>query len=189
MANSKALLDKNKLVEEIKKEFDEETVSRISKETKFVQRKSKLSAMDFLILCVFAHQKNENISLEGLSAELMQTGVCITKQSLQERFNDQASSFIEKMLGDLLLQKLHFPAIVPHRVFGRIIIGDSTVFQLPESFASRYRGSGGGASNAAIKIQYSYDLLSHSLHAMLVEEGIKPDVNMDLGEVKKTIYG
>jgi len=189
MVNSKALLDKTKLLEEIKKYFDEEKINRIARETKFVQRERKLGAMNFFCLCVFAHQKDENISLEGLLAELIKEGVDIAKQSLQERFNDKASFFMERLLGDLLSQKLNLPAIIPHPDFKRIIIGDSTVFQLPEIFASQYRGSGGGASNAAVKIQYTYDLLSQSLHSIVVEEGVKSDVNMDLGEVKKTIYG
>jgi len=187
MANSKALPDKNKLVEEIEKYFDKNVVNQIAKETRFVQRQSKLSGMDFFFLCVFSHQKDEAISLEGLCAELMREGTSITKQSLQDRFNDDASAFMEKMATRILSQKLDLPPIIPHPVFGRIIIGDSTVFQLPETFTHKYRGSGGGASNAAVKIQYGYDLLSQSIHVMLVEQGVNPDCNMCLGEVKKTI--
>jgi hypothetical protein len=189
MVNSKALPDKNSLVAEIEKYFDQQTVKQIAKETRFVQRQSKLSGMDFFFLCVFAHQKDESISLEGLCAELLKEGTSITKQSLQDRFNDDASAFMEKMSARILSQKLDLPPIIPHPVFGRIIIGDSTVFQLPETFTHKYRGSGGGASNAAVKIQYGYDLLSQSIHVMLVEQGVNPDCNMCLGEVKKTIYG
>lgn len=47
--------------------------------------------------------------------------------------------------------------------FGRIVINDSTVFQLPEEYAEKYKGCGGGASTAGIKNQYCYDLFSQEI--------------------------
>jgi hypothetical protein len=96
MASTKALLDKSKWIAEIRKYFDEKKVEQIARETKFVQRKSKLSAMDFFFLCVFAHQKDNQISLDGLSTEILKTGKCVSKQGLQQKFNDYASTFMEK---------------------------------------------------------------------------------------------
>lgn len=189
MTNSKALQDKNKLLDEISKYFDADKVNQIARETKFVQRKSKLTAMDFFFLCVFAHQKDDNISLEGLASELLKDGVDISKQSLQDRFNDKASFFMEKIVNQILAQKLDSPPIIKHSFFNRIVIADSTVFQLPAIFADKYKGCGGGASTAAVKIQYGFDLLSNSILIMLIEGGVNPDNKMELLDVKKTIYG
>jgi hypothetical protein len=44
--------------------------------------------------------------------------------------------------------------------FKRIRILDATVFQLPDSFATDYQGSGGSSNTAGVKIQLEYDLLS-----------------------------
>lgn len=44
--------------------------------------------------------------------------------------------------------------------FERIRILDATVFQLPDSFATDYQGSGGSSNTAGLKIQLEYDLLS-----------------------------
>lgn len=44
--------------------------------------------------------------------------------------------------------------------FKRIRILDATVFQLPDSFATNYQGSGGSSNTAGVKIQLEYDLLS-----------------------------
>jgi hypothetical protein len=188
MTNSKALFDKNKWIAEIGKYFNEQKVEQIARETKFIQRKSKLCAMDFFFLCVFSHQKNTQISLEGLSAEILKEGKSISKQSLQDRFNEYASLFMERLAGEMLQQKLDSGPIITHPIFTRIIIGDSTVFQLPEIFAEKYRGSGGDASKSAVKVQYSFDLLSQKIIVILVKEAVIPDYQHQLTEVKKTIY-
>jgi hypothetical protein len=44
--------------------------------------------------------------------------------------------------------------------FERIRILDATVFQLPDSFAKEYQGSGRSSNTAGVKIQLEYDLLS-----------------------------
>ena len=43
--------------------------------------------------------------------------------------------------------------------FTRIRILDSTAFQLPAQYAS-YKGVGGGGSEAGVKIQLEYELIS-----------------------------
>ena len=44
--------------------------------------------------------------------------------------------------------------------FTRIRILDSTSFQLPSPYADTYKGHGGGGSEAGVKIQLEYDLIS-----------------------------
>ena len=44
--------------------------------------------------------------------------------------------------------------------FTRIRILDSTAFQLPAQYASSYKGVGGGGSEAGVKIQLEYELIS-----------------------------
>jgi hypothetical protein len=187
MKQTKALQDKNSIVEQISKLFDKEKVEQLARETKFVQRESNLMGVDFFFLCLFAHQQNYEISLDGLSNELMKDGVCISKQSIQDRFNPYAVEFMEKMLNEAMSQKLKIGTISKHPIFQRIVIEDSTTFQLPEMFAQKYKGSGGGASDAAVKIQYAYDLISQKIIVMLVQAGVNPDSQQALGEVKKTI--
>jgi hypothetical protein len=42
--------------------------------------------------------------------------------------------------------------------FNRILILDSTKFQLPDALAEYFQGNGGSASSAGVKIQFCYDL-------------------------------
>ena len=58
--------------------------------------------------------------------------------------------------------------------FNRILIADSTSFKLPEELADLFRGSGGNASDAAVKIQFCYDLKSEQFF-YIVEDGTSPD--------------
>ena len=185
-----SLVPQNKinLLKQISKLFDKKIIEQLAHETKFIQRQSKLTGVDFFLLCVFAHQQNHQVSLEGLRGELLKKDKGVSKQSIQERFNDNAVVFMESMVNRVLAKKLNVQAYTKHDVFQRIIIRDSTVFQLPEQFADKYRGSGGAASQAAVKLQYSYDLLTQNIIAIQVQEGICPDNKQELMDVKKTIY-
>lgn len=184
MSPSEALRVKNSQIEKISKFFNRGTIEKIARETKFVQRESPLSGLDFLLLCVFAHQQCTAISLEGMCAELLKSGISITKQSLQERFNTHSVSFMERILNEALSTRLNTRAITPHPVFDRIAIWDSTGIELPGLFCEKYRGSGGGASQAALKLQYGYDLLSQKIIAILVQQGIHPDNRQELAGLK-----
>lgn len=68
--------------------------------------------------------------------------------------------------------------------FSRIIINDSTIFSLPPEYSEKYRGSGGISSSSGIKTQYCYDLLSHSIIDISVQEAIVPDGKYSLQDIK-----
>ena len=164
--------------------FEKKRIEQLANKTKFVQRKSQLTGLDFFLLCVFAHQQNHQISLEGLSNSLLKSGKRITRQGLQERFNDNAVLFMSSAL-EILLQKKLNPPIVKHAQFRRIVIWDSTAFQLPASYCVKYKGCGGGGSSAGIKLQYCYDLLSQNIVLLVVQSGISGDNNQELGNIEK----
>jgi hypothetical protein len=84
-----------------------------------------------------------------------------------------------------LKARLNFTTVNLHPKFKRILLDDSTVFELPEEFCKKYRGSGGGASNAAIKVQYCFDLLSGTLLNLINRQGVEPDQTLALPDIKK----
>ena len=133
MKPSKVPQSKVKLLEQIGKFFNKEKIEQIARDTKFVQRNSTLTGMDFFLLCVFAHQQSHEISLEGLCTELLKEGIDLTKQSLQDRFNDYSVSFMEQILNETMSIKLNIGPIISHPFFKRITILDSTVIELPEA--------------------------------------------------------
>lgn len=185
MRPSAALHSKNKQIATITKFFSAKKIEQLARQTKFVQRDSELSGLDFLVLCIFAHQQSDLISLEGMCGELFKDGVRITKQSLQDRFNHNAVEFITQVLNRALAIRLNQKPPLSHRVFKRIIIWDSTQVQLPASFCEKYRGHGGGASAAGIKLQYGFDILSQKIIVMLVQEAVRSDLRQEVQDLEK----
>lgn len=64
-------------------------------------------------------------------------------------------------LANLLNRRVNRSRILPlSSRFKRILVKDSVCFQIDESLAEHYRGSGGSGSKASVRIQFEYDMLS-----------------------------
>ncbi len=161
--------------------FDEHELEKLARETKFIQRKSKLSGIEFLNTLMFVHQQGKDLSLLDICGDLYdQFGVKIKKQSLHDRFNGRAVDFMKAVLSRILLDQ--FMGIDKKKnknlsSFGRVRIKDSTRFILPTSYAKIYEGHGGnpGDSESMISIQYEYDLLSGNAMDLRLTTGRRND--------------
>ncbi|MED1114030.1 IS4 family transposase [Bacillus paramycoides] len=137
----------------------------ISRQVGFVKRSSKYQANELIALCVWLSQEIASTSLTQLCSRLeASTGVLImSPEGLNQRFNPAAVAFLREVFTSLLTQKLcsnqSFSAHMMS-IFNRIRILDATMFQLPDTFATDYQGSGGSSNTAGVKIQLEYDLLS-----------------------------
>ena len=176
---------KDKTIDLIATFFDTEFILKMARSKNFVKRKSKLGGLLFFALCVYTAKKEGTTSLEDLCRELQKEGVKIRKQSLQGRFNKDAKDFMQAMVEHALEKKLGLDRQKLECKFGRIVIDDSTVFQLPAAYSGTYKGSGGGASIAAIKNQYCYDLLSQEIIDITVQEDTVPDCKYPLQDLRK----
>lgn len=136
----------------------------IAKQVGFVKRSSKYQADELIALYVWLSQEVACTSLTQLCSRLeASTGVLMSQEGLNQRFNPAAVAFLRKVFTSLLTQKLCTTQSLSSRMistFERIRILDATVFQLPDSFATDYQGSGGSSNTAGVKIQLEYDLLS-----------------------------
>jgi hypothetical protein len=179
-------LDQNKssLIREISEFFDKDFIEKLARDTGFVKRESKLQGLDFFLLCVFTHTKQPYVSLNDICGDLMQSGITLCKQSLQERFNEHSVDFMRQIVGEALAKKIYKPNSPVDTEFNRIIIGDSTSFQLPEAFRNKYRGFGGGASNSALMIQYRYNLLTHEINVIETGAGIRSETAYPLDDLR-----
>jgi hypothetical protein len=92
---------------------------------------------------------------------------------------------MKKMVEHALSKKLALDKEKIACKFGRIVINDSTVFQLPEHYSDTYKGCGGGASIAGIKNQYCYDLLAQEIIDITVQEGNESDYKYSLQDLRK----
>ena len=146
---------------QIENHFNTEEIEQLARNNKFVQRESKLNGITFLSLIIFNSNSLLEESLNDLTIALNKNhGIDITKQGLDERFNAFAVQFLTSALENLLQQQL--TKKIPFRnclEFNRILIKDSVCFQIDESLADYYAGSGGSGSKANVRIQFEYDLL------------------------------
>jgi hypothetical protein len=154
---------------EIAPYFSTEEINQLAAETGFVQRCSgKLDGATFLDLIVFHQDELKAQSLNNLClTAFKQYGIEIKKQSLHERFNKNAVLFLAKVLEKSLekhLQKERFFEKI--QGFDRILIKDSTSFQVSENAKKEYPGSGGCGSEASVRIQFEFDILSGSIVAL-----------------------
>ena len=144
--------------------FADDFLNQTARETKFIQRStSSISGLMFLSLQVFQEGSLRQTSLNEQCDFLEdEYGLRPTKQSLDERYNTYAVSFLKACFGHVVHQVVvkqggydHFRAR-----FGRIRVGDATSFQLPAAFSPFYESAGGDTGPSSIKIQYEYEVLS-----------------------------
>ena len=151
------------LTETFQRLFKASKVNQLAYETGFCQRRSKLQGFDFFSGCVFFANSVANETLLDLSAHLEKHGnICISPQGLHERFNEEATCFLEQVLNQLIQTNLteETSLLKESSIFKRIRIIDSTAFILDPMFANDFPGSGGTRHTAGAKIQLEYDLFS-----------------------------
>jgi len=139
--------------------LNEGYIEELAKTTAFVKRQSKITGYIFAMMMTFELRQQKASSLEELSTRLGLEGIPISKQGLDNRFNESSVIFMKLLTENALSSKLDRAQVLDNAIpFNRIMIKDSTVFQLPTTCSDKYVGCGGGASEAGIKIQYEYDL-------------------------------
>ncbi|AZV43882.1 transposase [Peribacillus asahii] len=153
----------NLFAQELQSLLSSVVLQDIAKRVGFVRRSSKYQANELLALCVWLSQEIASTSLVQLCSRLeTSTGVLMSPEGLNQRFNPAAVAFLREVFTSLLTQKLCSNQSLPAYMistFNRIRILDATVFQLP-NFATDYQGSGGSSNTAGVKIQLEYNLLS-----------------------------
>jgi len=165
--------------------FNPEEIEQLARSTQFVQRQGMLDGLTFLRLIVFNKDSLATESLNDLTITLEKAyHVDITKQSLHERFNVHAVVFLKAALDTLFHKQLYAKVNFNNcKEFKRFLIKDSVCFQVDESLAEQYPGSGGSGSKANVRIQFEYDLL----HGKIVDLSINAFNDQDSRNSTATI--
>jgi len=162
---------------EIEKLFNKELVEEAARETGFVKRESKLTGLLFLSVFTFGmgiYGKPTLAQLIGLLDKILPKPD-ISREALHLRINEKAVEFFKYMLSKAIDIKIPENLVLETvKSFKRILIADSASFELPEQLADIFKGSGGDASDAAVKIQFCYDLKSGQFF-YIIEDGTSPD--------------
>lgn len=137
---------------------------------------------------MFSSQDFNQVSLEDLANDFCeQHRIRITKQALQERFNDFSVSFMTELLKKQLSHQVAaIKKTTDYKHFNRVRVKDSTRYAIPNGYASVYKGQGGIGSKSQISIQYEYDLLSGSAMSLELTSACRND-QQDSKETLHTI--
>jgi len=139
-----------------------------------------------LDLLVFNSEDLKSQSLNDLTVILNNDHhIDITKQSLHDRFNEHAVTFLKNALEILLRDKLEIdPFISNLEGINRILIKDSVCFQIDESLVESYPGSGGCGSKASVRIQFEYDLRTGSVNDMTLHAFNEQDAKNSVATIE-----
>lgn len=139
-------------------------LARISGFSKRNSKQNKFSGATFFNLIVMNNDILNSQSLNDLCTDLyLRTGVKLTPQSLNSRFNSAAIIFLKSILEHIIKIQFGTKFNAIKTPFKRVLVKDSTCFQVSPDLAGVYPGSGGDGSKASIRIQFEYDLLSGTI--------------------------
>ena len=156
-----------------------------AKISRFVQRKGKINGVNFLHTMLFYSNELDEETLSDLCMILdTKFNISIEEQSLNERFNNAATLFLKLVIKDVLKETFRDITMVDISEFNRVLIKDSTSFQIDESHAESYEGSGGSGSPASMRIQFEYDILSSDIVDFSVHEFVDQDPTNSLETIE-----
>lgn len=163
--------------------FNREWLVSIARLVGFVQRStSRLQGDDLVKLLTTEILTFPTISLPGMCDLLREINPTadMTPQALCERINSEAAvNYLSEVLRFAVEKNLsvHREGLSASLFasFNRVFIEDSTVLTLNERLADKFKGSGGNASKAAVKIDFIFDLKRHTIHSLSMSGGNLPD--------------
>jgi len=150
-------------------------LNRWAKQTGFLKRKGKLSPYDFLVLMSIGQLGMKHPSLTGMVAAIEAR---ISPVALHYRFSATAAAFLFKCLRFVLQQKFSRLGQIDTKLlrpFRRVLIADSSGWDVSEKLRAVLPGSGGAASAANCKLQAVYDYKHSELGFLDVTAGTVPD--------------
>jgi len=171
-------IDVSRLSSNLSSLFDEALLNQQAKETGFIVRnRSGLSGCMFLIMNVLELVNYPNNSLQEQCEWLEENyGVRLTKQSLDERYNTFAVTFMRSCFERLLSGWIKGHKITELKSgFERIFLQDSTTYQLPATMRTFYPSKDASKTGASLKLDYCFNYLDGKVEQLILESGRVPD--------------
>ncbi|HHU0103035.1 TPA: hypothetical protein ACT9NQ_000750, partial [Legionella pneumophila] len=152
----------------------------MGKESSYKRRCSKLTPSAF-IKALLSTSLCPYFNLEVFGSFLNKQKVSITKQGIHERFNKQTETFVKVLSTSFLnyFKTEKLPKLGQLEIFTSLNIIDSSSISLHSSLSQLFKGSGGAASGAALKIQLMFDYLIGQIKELTVTSGCDNDQGFD----------
>lgn len=162
------------ITEKVKNIFSSDTLNAFAKETKFIQRKRKITAQDFL----FHHLtlvSDKECSLTDVAEEFFESKqIDVTKQAIHKKYKEHATHFIQKVLAALM--DFTVETQIPLKAIPfvqRVMTVDSSGFKLNQEFAEMFPGSRN--QKAGLKLQTMMNVVTNKLYSLDVRRAQEND--------------
>jgi Transposase DDE domain len=156
---------------------------RAGRQTRFVQRESKVTGSIFTQTLAFGLLANPQASLDNLTQTTAALGVELSPQGLDQRFSHEAALCLEQVLTAAIRTVVTTdPVAIPLlERFNGVYLQDRTTIVLPPRPAEVWEGCGGSTDDgaAALKVQLQLDLAAGRRLAQL-QDGRDSDRNSSL---------
>jgi hypothetical protein len=135
-----------------------EEVFQAARETGFLKRVGgKINPFDMLMTLVF---RMSQVLPPALSLIISFMQVKVSRSGLHQRFTEKASLFFRRCLQLIMIKRLMETAPLESdllKPFNRVLIIDSSSWDISSQLKDIFPGSGGSASSANCKLQCVYD--------------------------------
>lgn len=144
--------------------LNSDLIKKLAKKSKFLKRKSKFTAENFISLCVFSGKHICLDSLGDLCSWLHKhENLKITPSALNDRFCKEGEELLRRFLNKLIVLQSKFlmgnESLLKSK-FSSIDICDTTSFKVPENLKEYYEGNGLTGGESVLKINLEYDILT-----------------------------
>jgi hypothetical protein len=162
------------------------SLDQLGRQTGVIQRQRKFSGMTLLQTLVFTLLKSPKADADKYAKTAAKLGVIVTPEAIEKRFSPRLVTFLKAVLQQALEKVVAARPVSVDllRKFTAVFVGDSTSINLPHEFADEFPGCGGTGTfgQAALKIQFLWELLTGKLVTMDLEPGRSSDAKSVLLE-------
>lgn len=150
-------------------------LSKLAKDTKFIQRNRQMSALKFLEILFVEPGNIAKKSLTELCLDLSRLGVSISKQGFNKKFNEHSVAFLKTIFLTLFTMQMRLSMdkneIKSTLDFNTVRILDGTSIKLAQKLEIFYQGTTG----AGVKCQIEFDYLTGRFLYMELQDGKSAD--------------
>lgn len=166
-------------IESFARTFERSALVDLARAARWLQRKSKIDALEFIAGLVFGQMSALHLTLNAQSDCY---SAPVSRQAVDQRYHARTVEFFRSVFDHCLERSLALPpapslhaTLAAH--FAAVHLVDSTAFDCPASLAKLYPGCGGDASAANVKVLLRYEYL----HSQFVPVALVPGKRSDQG--------
>jgi hypothetical protein len=163
-----------------------EEVVEAAREVGFLKRNGgKIEPFDFLMSLVFRMSQSFPPALSAIISFLQKP---VSRPGLHQKFTDKATCFFRRCLELIMVKQLMQSETLDSSLldhFKRVLVVDSSSWDVSSLLAKIFPGSGGSASTANCKLQFIYDYKSGAIISVEDRKGTEPDqsYSQNLGSI------